>query len=459
MKALSAISKQTVRAAVRSKVFLVIFLLNLAAIFILPATVQSDGTPVGEIRLALNYSLGVVTALVSASTLWLACSILPKEIESYRMHMVFVKPTPRWLVWVGKWLGVFIMQAGIYLVSALIIYLQIEWKVRHSDYSENDLKNLRNEVLVGRRFYNPYQPDFDKLASERYKQLLAEGRLEEGHDPAGVRQEVKKMLKSQSTEVPFGAGRPWYYENVRELESGEMLYCRYRVYVGSTSDSGQRITHGLWLAGVVDEEGNQMLAPLYEHTTRSGVVHQFGFDSSFVNKENSLMLYFQNRDQGQNSQIFQIKDGPFLLVPEAGFFENYFRAVCLVLLQIAFLAALGCTAGAAFSTPVAIFTGIAYIIIGMSVQGAVTSVYKNDFGEWDYKNTMQAVNHKVSLAVNYAVVAAEDFDATGDLSKGKLVDNARIGMSLLKFTSRGAILAFLGMWVLSRRELGTVIRK
>jgi len=121
LRALAAIVKQTIRASVRSRVFLLLFLLILLAVFLLPVTVAGDGSAMGQLQISLTYSLGVVVTLISTSTLWLACSIIAREIETYNMHLVMTKPAPGWVVWVGKWLGVFLMQSFMLVIAGAII--------------------------------------------------------------------------------------------------------------------------------------------------------------------------------------------------------------------------------------------------------------------------------------------------------------------------------------------------
>ena len=68
MKSFLAIVRQTMRSAIRAKVFHVLGVLILLSVFLLPATVSGDGTAKGLVQISLTYSLGIVVALI----LWLA---------------------------------------------------------------------------------------------------------------------------------------------------------------------------------------------------------------------------------------------------------------------------------------------------------------------------------------------------------------------------------------------------
>ena len=51
-------------------------------------------------------------------------------------------------------------------------------------------------------------------------------------------------------------------------------------------------------------------------------------------------------------------------------------------------------------------------------------------------------------------------DATSDLARGRLVEYSRVAWTTLNLiVIRGGLIALFGVWVLTRRELGTVIRR
>ena len=160
------------------------------------------------------------------------------------------------------------------------------------------------------------------------------------------------------------------------------------------------------------------------------------------------------------SAVFQVADGPVLLVRVTGFEANYVRSLLLAAFQIGFLAALGCMVGAAFSTPVAVFVALSYLLIGMTVRAAVDAPIRDEFGNVEYKHVVERLAHRTAEGVAAVVVSVDDLDATSDLARGRLIEWRRIGNDLLWLIGiRGGLIAAVGMWVLTRRELGTVIRK
>lgn len=469
MKQLRAIMIQTMRSAVRSRVFHVLFLFILLAVFVLPLVVAGDGTAKGQVQITLTYSLGVVVALISTTTLWLACSQLPREIEDYTIHMVTTKPCPRWIIWLGKWLGVFLMNGAILAASALVIYALANWGLHRHRFDEAEMARVRSEVLVGRRGFYPVEPDFMAEARREYELRKAAGRLDEGHDPDTVLTEILRQRRAESTELrPGSIPRVWRFENVSVPGDTDHLFLRYRHYAGSTSQSAQRLMRGIW---IIADPGGQPGERYYEipQQVLTGNFHELELPTDIISADGVVEVGYINppaefqtgtEEDRSVSVIFQLGDGPILMAKVSGFTANYARAMLLALFQIAFLAALGCTVGAAFSTPVAAFVAIAYLVIGLSVRGAVEAPLQDDFGRYQYKGVLDRGAHYLARGVGLVVVSVDDFDATGDLARGRLVEYARLGKAFAVLVAlRSGLIALLGIWVLHRRELGTVIRR
>jgi len=476
LRALLAIVKQTIRSSVRSKVFHVLFALILLAVVLLPITVAGDGTARGQLQISLTYSLGVVAALVSTAALWLGCALLSREIESYNLHLVMTKPSPPWLVWLGKWLGVFLMHAVVFVIAALIILALVTVRINRSGFSDEELRRVHNEVLVGRRAHMPRMPNFNELTKQEYRRRLAEGLLEPNHNREMVVSEILRQVKAQSTEVPAEHTRFFLYGNVRVPESAEAIFLRYRYYIGGTTRSQQKVTRCLW--GVRDPTGPgsstdpQMsrFFPLPEQA-KSGTFRELEIPAAvapaeggepvpMVGDDGRLMISYWNQNEQGQSVMFQVADGPVLLVRVTGFLSNYLRSIVLGLFQLAFLAALGCAVGAAFSTPVAAFVAVTYLTIGMLVQGAVGAPIKDELGDYQYDSHFDRALHYIAIGVSKIVVSVDDFDASSDLARGRLIELSRMAYAFFGLVGlRGALLGGLGMWVLTKRELGTVIRK
>ncbi len=471
MKAFSAIVLQTIRSAIRAKVFHVLFALIILAVFLLPVTVSGDGTAKGLVQISITYSLGVVVALISTTTLWLSCSQLSREIETYNIHLVVAKPCPKWKLWLGKWFGIFIMHTVILLVSAALIFALIQYRVARDTakerFSKAEIEQLNKETRVGRRSFRPDPTQFGEAVEREYARKKAEGTLtgNEESDKA----EIRRQLIAKEGEVQPGAAKTWTFKGV---EGKGELYLRYRIYSGSTSAMDQKTMPGLW--GVRAPDAPPTVADPFVymmHSSMGGTFQEIRIDNRAIDKinGNTVSIRYVNPPkeaeewQGVEgaSAMFQLKDGPILMVAVSSFFENYCRAMLLAIFQIAFLAALGCTVSAAFSTPVAAFVAVTYLLIGLAVRPAIDAPLQNDDGSFRYKGFADKAAHKMAMyVVRPLVVSVDDLDATSDLANGRLVENSRLfGIPFIFMLIRIGLITGAGIWIINKRELGAVIRK
>jgi ABC-type transport system involved in multi-copper enzyme maturation permease subunit len=103
----------TIKAALRYRLVQILAVLLLVAVVFLPAIVKHDGTARGFTQILLTYSMGSVTLLLGFATLWLACGTLARDVEECQMQMVAVKPIARWEIWLGKWLGLVLLNVVV----------------------------------------------------------------------------------------------------------------------------------------------------------------------------------------------------------------------------------------------------------------------------------------------------------------------------------------------------------
>jgi hypothetical protein len=90
-----------------------------------------------------------------------------------------------------------------------------------------------------------------------------------------------------------------------------------------------------------------------------------------------LVLTYVDMDTSGVSMIFDAGEGLVLLVPQGSFIANYVRALLIVLGQLAFLSALGVTAGCLFSLPVAAFVSL-FLLVLMHMGSYIEGIAKNE---------------------------------------------------------------------------------
>src|SRR5438552_15225593 len=128
MRPVLAVTALTWKAAFRFRLFWVLAGLLLATVVGLPLLLKDDGTARGFTQILLTYTLSLTTALLGFATLWLACGTLARDIEDCQMQMIAVKPIARWQIWLGKWLGLLLINGTLLALSGASVYCLLQWR-------------------------------------------------------------------------------------------------------------------------------------------------------------------------------------------------------------------------------------------------------------------------------------------------------------------------------------------
>ncbi len=452
MKAILAIVKQTVREALRSKVFHVLLGLSMLAALFLPLTVTGDGTAKAAVQAVLTYSLQAVTVLLTLSAVWLGCTGLSKEVESHRIHMILTKPVAPWKAWLGKWLAIMLINGAVLLIAAATVFSLIQWRVRSDEFTEDEVIEARQEVLVGRRVYEPQRPDPQTLAEAEYQRRREEGLLSPDHDQRRVMSDLMRRYEAGTTEIRPNTTARWRFRGVdRPPRENMPVYFRYRLYVAEAAQRDQRETAGIWRFVNPELGGSERGEAVMPMRSAGGMFYEQRIPAALIGEGGELTVEYRNFDPQGEIVVVQQADGPTLMVTAAGFTGNYWRGVAVIFLRLGFFAALGCALGAMFSGPVALFLAFSYVVFSVLVDAAMGT--GGTIGGGTVYQGFVAVLDKL-------IISLREFDIPDLLSNGRLVSWGRISSAaILQVVFRGAPLAILSIIVFARREMGKVVRQ
>jgi hypothetical protein len=149
-----------------------------------------------------------------------------------------------------------------------------------------------------------------------------------------------------------------------------------------------------------------------------------------------------------------------LLVPAGGFFPNLLRGLGVVLARLAFLAALGVTAGCLLSLPVAVFVAV-FVLVLLSSAGYVESVavtgvfYIPHEGGMPVQGPLDKLVLQSFRLLNTVTHPLLTLDPVPLLSDGRRVPVSMVmrAAGILGGAYVGAT-ALFGIWRFSRREVG-----
>ncbi|MBU0677193.1 MAG: ABC transporter permease [Verrucomicrobia bacterium] len=354
MKPVFAIALLAIRSAARSKVIVILIAMLLAAIIGLPLTIKGDGTVAGYVQVLLKYTLGFASLLLSISTLWAGCAAVSSEIHARQMHLVVTKPVHRFQVWLGKWLGLVLMNVLLLSLSGALIYGLLRWTLRPATLTAEESRVLNEELLIARQPLRPVPVDVEEPARKLLATRMAAVELPENVHPDDLLNAIREQLLRQAFTVPPGASRAWTFVLPESIRNESFLF-RFRL---SASQMGATSVRGEWTVrceGVDDSYETVMVSP-------ANRLQSFSLPIEYVRPGRVLHVSYENLHE-DHTVIFPHDEGLIAYLYEGDFAMNFIRELLLIFAQLSLLAAVGVTAGTLFSMSVAALVAIYCLII------------------------------------------------------------------------------------------------
>lgn len=468
MRKILAIALLAVRTAIRSRLFISLIVILFTIIIGLPMTIKGDGTLTGQVKILLYYTLGLMTVVLGIATLWTSCSAISQEIEDKQIHLVAVKPVYRFQVWLGKWLGLLVINAALLCFAGTVTYALLCWNINSSNATEQDRRVLHEEILVGRRLLRPRPELVEKEVRERFSQLLKEGKI-----PGDVPEEtafliIKKRLLTEKSVVAPGQSKQWIFELdgttaplSKKSKHGYKDKPDYPILVRfrfSSPGRDRQPVSGVWSVGT------EQKLDIFQFTFLNYLAgaHQFSIPLSVIpSREQLLVIKYKNSEREcSNTAIFDPEMGVELLIRESGFEINLVRALLIILCHLALLAALGLTAGTLFSFPVATFAASSVLVISIMIHyfaflsPQCTHECHHYHGMEPEPSVLQTSCEKIIERLSIIVEPAMQLDPIKPLSDGLLVSWSFAGKAVLLLAGiYPGVLGMIGGYFFKRREL------
>ncbi|MBN2302066.1 MAG: ABC transporter permease [Lentisphaerae bacterium] len=467
------IARLTFRDAVRSKFvgFMIIILILL--IGILAVSIKGDGTLVGRLKILLNYTLNISGFFLGLMTLWISCGSVSREIENKQIYLLAVKPVYSAQIWLGKWLGLLLVNITLLAITVFIIYAATLWCKQVQGVTPDDIERAQNEVLIARRQTLPLAKDLDKEAGKRFDALVKTGQIPDNMPYKKTIREIKKQLSAEDLIVAPGKSKQWilrlphiYAKNsrLRERKTGDKdTTATLRVSFLPSFRSPNPVT-GAWIIGPVTNDTS--LEPLtFNISEDHPSTHEFEIPFSAIPSDGSLAVTFENADRAASTTVIFDSNKPIeLLIAEGKFEMNFLRTFLIMLCKLAALGAIGLTAGIFFSLPVATFSAYTLIVIALIVNyfSAVaqhdTAVSLHHSHGPTNRSVAMIVGESIASAAEIVVNPAMQFRPIAFLSEGLTVSWSLTGKAvlILIIIYCGTFCA-AGSYCLSRREFDLLL--
>ncbi len=453
MNKIIAIAVLALRTMTRSRLFVSLMAVLAAAVVLLPLTVKGDGTLAGEVTVLLHYTLGLAAIILGAATLWSACGLIAYDIRDKQIQLVVAKPVHRYQIWLGKWLGLLLMNAILLSATGLAVYLSVRRGVEKSNCSPEERAAVYDDILTGRRRIVPLPESVDEEIHRRINQMADEGKMIPDMPHYQVYAEVKKRVLAERSTVAPGQSKKWTFAIMSAPRSGQRVTLRFSF---ASTFKERKTVSGTWFVGTEKQPG-LFSAPM---TGCLDGIHKLVVPAEFFSPGAPVVVTFQNAPRGQsNTAIFDINRGMEVLVHEAGFKSNLVRSLVMIFCHMMLLSALGLTAGALFSFPVAVFVSCSILI--MSLVGHYFTLAAGEpphrcginHGEQEVSALQEASGRMVKY-IDLIIAPTMGRNPLPLLADGILVSYGFMGRAfLLLAVIYPGVMGIIGVYFLNKREL------
>jgi hypothetical protein len=452
---LTAILVQTVRSAVRSRLVLSVLGLLLFACAVLPLSIRADGTALNEMRIALSYTLSAAALLLSIVTLWASSGAVAHEVENRQIRLLAVKPVNWYVVWLGKWLGVVVLDAAFLGIVAVVLFCHVQRILHRDDVTAADRHAVRAEVLTARTQIDPQDAQID--GAELHRRV--DGLAQSGIVPADMRHHevinlVEKQMRAELARVPPGINRSWTFALAEGEASRPPYVLQYRL---APTAFNPGTLPGHWEVQTTPDAAAVYLAA---SATRGGSA-MLHIPPEVLSDAHYMVVTYVNPAMPEGrTVIFQRDDALILLAGEGSFVMNLLRAMLVVLGALATLAAIGITAGAILSFPVASLTALSLLILFAAGRFVTFSATQPAGHSHTHDGKPCEAMHKFSIgepvlkAMSALVSPAVGIQPAGTLARGVRIHWRETASAVaLLGVFYPAILGIFGAWRLGKREL------
>ncbi len=452
MMRILAIAALTFRSAVRSRLALLLIALLLASVGGLPLAVRGDGTVEGLVQVIVAYSLGFAGVLSALAAVWTGCAAMSAEIAGRQVHLVVTKPVHAAELWTGKWLGLLALNALMVGISGAAVYGLLRWQTRPARVGAAEYQRLQEEVLTARTVLAPVEPGIEDEVRAAIRERMAAGNLRED-EQASLKREARRRVLASRRLVPAGARREFVFQLPFDPPAGRPLHVDVRLLKSSLDFES---VQGRWIAGTPDEP---------RRIARDASIHPISRQSFSLPPEalgggRELRLSFENLDPSGQSVLFDPEGGLELMIRRGGLLGNMSRALWAWFGQLAFISAIGLSAGALFSMPVASFAALT--VVGLIRMGGFVSNIAEQgsiFFSLDQATFSQALFEKslrgIFRGLQGVLGPLHTPDTLSDLSTGRQISLRTLGIAVgIQGLLYSTVLALVTLPLFRRRELG-----
>ncbi len=455
MQPLFAVARLTLKAAFRYRLVVVLLALLMGAVIVLPSIIKHDGSAQGFTQILITYTLGSIITLLGFATLWLACGSLAREVEDFSMQLVCTKPVARWQIWLGKWLGIMTLNAGLLTISGGMVYVLLQSKA--GSLKPEQQKVLREEVLVARKSAREVLPDPEPTVERLFQERIRKQAVAALNDRAFVRKQIREQVVASMQYLRPGQARRWKVNlgpDAAERLKDRPLFLRVKFFTPDYAGSSSTFDFG-WKIGPPEGHRRQRFA----NNLAPESFISFEVEGNHIAPDGTLTVDGVNLNE--RPVLFPLEDGFEVLYHEGGFGLNFIRGLGILFCWLGLLCAVGLFAASKLQFNVAAFVSFGILLVGLSSgtlkqvveQGGIVGVSSEE-GIVVEKTILNNASVIVYGTLRAVIDQVTGFSPVDSLSSGRSITWTQLFTAVgVVIGITGGLFAVAGIWIFNRREL------
>lgn len=376
-----AVAHTVVKESVRLRVSVFFIVLLLVSLPLIPLFVEGDQALRYRIQSFISWSTGMTFFFAACMTIFLACGTVAFEIRDKQIWQLMTKPLSRFNYLIGKWLGIVSVNFVLLLVAGVSIFLFVQYLRFQREDNWADRVAVETEVLAARIGANP---TYERIERDTLNELVTRviendfqldqaiktGVKSEPVERQRIARELQDEYQRRQRTVDPGSWKDFRFDGLeRARRLGADLKFRFQAHYGAEdTHENHPVTFIVRKNNVVYQDPTgRFRNPISEDfvptmtetiTIPADAVSDAGeFDGSLVVSIINGRINLETGGITPSSEDarpinFDYEDLE-VLVTVGGFEANYFRAMLVMWVKLAFLAMLGICAATILNFPVA----------------------------------------------------------------------------------------------------------
>ena len=460
-----AVAQTLVRESIRLRISVSFIAVVLIALPLLPLFIDGSSPLRYQIQTFMSRALDIAYVCAACMTLTLGCATVAFEIRDRQIWQLMTKPLDRFQYLIGKLVGLVGLNAVLFLVCGVGIFIFVQWMRTRPSLDEFDRIAVRDEVLVAR---DVARPEYTRLSRDKVEEavdsLIASDAVLKADLDSGrrrledVRREIatQRQAEFQSAQrrVAPGESKTFVFRGLSQAKQlGGTLSLRYFLHAGgSDSHSSFPIIFEFSDQTWVD----RMFVPAQGHI--------LAVSSNLIDNAGNLTVQVRNlKFDSKAGQFFPgentfnwDEDSLEVLYRVGGFEANYLRGMMVNLIKLSFLAMLAVCSATTLSFSIACLLSFSIFLAGSLAPFLAQSLmyWTSAADAGSIESIVQFIVRAIAGVVEFALRPFGQTSANDLLVKGRNVSWDRMLQALvvIGFAWTGTTLV-IGWLAFRRKEL------